>query len=169
MNFFVAGLPRSRTAWLANFLSYDGHFCFHEGINGCHSMNEYKEKLNGNGDSCTGLMLLDIERHFPNAPKVIIESDPQTSIDFMKDVYGMDDPQYIYDLQDKLNKLSGLRIHFDEINENLEVIWNHLIGTPYHFKRGEMLVKLDIQVRDPHDFDQSAAEELLCQPSISYH
>ena len=43
-NFFVLGLPRSRTAWLANFLTYDGYFCFHEGIDGCRSIDDYKKK-----------------------------------------------------------------------------------------------------------------------------
>lgn len=32
MDYFIVGLPRSRTAWLANFMTYDCSFCFHEGL-----------------------------------------------------------------------------------------------------------------------------------------
>ena len=30
MNFFITGLPRSRTAWLANLFTFKNSFCFHE-------------------------------------------------------------------------------------------------------------------------------------------
>ena len=162
MNFFVAGLPRSRTAWLANFLSYDSFFCFHEGINGCRSMNEYKMKLGTSyGDSCTGLMILDIEKHFPKAPIVIIESDPMKSAKYAEKTYGINNPDYFYKLKDSLDQMNGLRVQYEEIDDNLEKIWRYLHGTAYNEERGNMLMKLNIQMQNPHDINVQAANELV--------
>ena len=75
MDFLVLGLPRSRTAWLANFLTHDGLFCYHEAINGCSSMKEYKEKVEGKGDSNTALALFDFEKHFPETKIIVIDTN----------------------------------------------------------------------------------------------
>lgn len=42
MNYFIVGLPRSRTAWLSVLLTGDGSFCFHEGLQHCESVNQLK-------------------------------------------------------------------------------------------------------------------------------
>jgi len=160
-NFFVIGLPRSRTAWLANFLTYGDHFCFHEGLNGCHSISEYKQKIAGCGDSGTGLMMFDMNTLFPDSPVVIIESNPGRSIDFMLKTYGAYEPSLIYELWQKLDKIEGLRIRFEDINDRLEEIWTHLIGDGFDKRRADMLIKLNIQMVDPTDFDRDALNALF--------
>lgn len=161
MNFFVIGLPRSRTAWLANFLTYDNNFCYHEGIEGCQSIEEYKKKLGNNkGDSCTALMLLDMNKEFPDAPKVIIESDVERSIEFAKEKYNIDNPEYFYALKDKLDKIDGLRINFEDINDRLKDIWEHLFDTPYDEERGSLLREMDIQTMH-YDYDVDSLRKLL--------
>ena len=160
MNFFVIGLPRSRTAWMANFLT-QGQHCFHEGLDGCISINEYKEKLgNDNGDASTGLMLFDMNSEFPDAPKLIIESDAEKAIEYGYKTYGIYDPQYIYSLQERMDLIDGLRIPFDDIDDRLEEIWGHLIGTPFDKQRADLLKKLKIEVKDPFGFDLGAMEKL---------
>ena len=79
--FLILGLPRSRTAWLANFLTYDGLFCYHEAINGCKNIKEYKQKVKGKGDSNTALALFDFESHFPNAKIIIIDSEIDKAVE----------------------------------------------------------------------------------------
>jgi hypothetical protein len=160
-NFFVLGLPRSRTAWLANFLTYDNHFCFHEAMNGCRSIDEYKEKLAYNGDSNTGMMLFNMNALFPDSPKVIIERDPKYAIDYCYKTYGSYDPQLIYVLKEGLDKIDGLRIRYDDIDNRLQEIWEYLIGDGYNKQRANLLKKLNIQVQDPHDIDIEAASKLL--------
>ena len=149
MNFFVLGLPRSRTCWLANFLTYDRHYCFHEGMNTCKSLSEYKEKLGTDfGDSSTATMLFDINREFPDAPKIIIESDIQRSIDYAVKTLGLKDPNYIVYMQQQLDKVSGPRVHFDDIDYQLPFIWHTLIGTPFDERRSNIVKTMNIQMQN---------------------
>ena len=160
MNFFVIGLPRSRTAWLANFLTQD-RFCFHEGLNNCHNIEEYKQKLGEDyGDSSTGLMLLDMNTEFPNAPKVIIEGRTKEAIEFGHKTYGLYDPNYVNFLNERMSKIEGMRIHFDEIDDKLPIIWEYLIGTPYDKNRADLLKRMNIEIKDPFDFNIDAMNDL---------
>lgn len=164
MNYFVVGLPRSRTAWLANFLTYDGNFCYHEGLNGCSSIEEYKEKLGNNkGDSCTGLPLIDLEGEFPEAPKLIIESDVQDSVEFAKNMYGFDLTKELTDFKCKMDSMKGMRVKLENINDSLEDIWKYLIGTPYDKERGDMLSNMNVQTMNYFDYDLESLGRLVCR------
>jgi hypothetical protein len=159
MSFFILGLPRSRTAWLANFMTYEGTFCYHEGINGCHSVEEYKAKLGYNkGDSSTGAMLLDLDKHFPDAKKVIIESDINRAIEYSEELTGNPNEDWMMHTQARLYQLKGLRVEFDYINDSLKAIWEYLTDTEYDENRANMLLKLNIQVQDPYSHDLEAAK-----------
>jgi hypothetical protein len=161
MNFFVIGLPRSRTAWLANFLTCD-RLCYHEGLDGCYSIGDYQKKLGeNNGDSSTGLMLLEMNTLFPDSPKLIIESDLYKAIDYGYKTYGFYDPKYFEFLQKRMDSIKGLRIAFDDIDDNLETIWNYLIGTPFNQKRADILKKMRIEIKDPFDLDREAMTVLF--------
>ena len=162
-NFFVIGLPRSRTAWLANFLTYRNRFCYHEAMNGCRSMDEYKTKLGSDkGDSSTGLMLIDdFQSNFPDAKTIIIESEPQKSIKYAYKTYGVFDPALIYNMKSKMDLMKGWRIHIDEIDDKLPEIWAYLIGDGYDSERAELLKKFNIQIQNPYSMDIDAAMELF--------
>ena len=161
-NFFVVGLPRSRTAWLANFLTYDNRFCYHEGIDGCSTIEEYKKKLGTNkGDSCTGLMLLELNKEFPNAPVVIIENNITKAVKFSRQTYGIETTKEMQILKEKMSFIRGLRIKLENINEALEDIWVHLIGTPYNEERGNLLKNMNIQTNNYFNYDEKAAKTLL--------
>ena len=160
MSFFVIGLPRSRTAWLANFLTFDGNFCYHEGLSGCRNITEYKQKLGNDGDSSTGLMLFNMNMEFPRSPKIIIESSIDKAVNYAHKTYGYYDPNYLLYLKHRMDEISGMRIHVDEIDEKLPMIWAHLIGTPYDEKRGELLKNMKIEIKNPHCFDKDCLAEL---------
>lgn len=160
MNFFVIGLPRSRTAWLANFLTYEKH-CFHEGLEGCRNLDDYRQKIGTEcGDSSTALMLMDINKEFPRAPVVIIDSDIEKAIDYTYKTYGLYDPNYLHFLNNRLQDIAGMHVPFDAIDENLPAIWKYLIGTEYDEKRGDLLKKLRIEVKNPFYADRSAMTSL---------
>ena len=143
-NFFVVGLPRSRTAWLANFLTYEDKFCFHEGINGCSTLKEYKNKLGNNkGDSC-------------------IETDTKRAIEFSKEIYGKDLTQEMNVLNEQMKFIKGLRIRLENLDNSLEEIWTYLIGTSYNKERGDLLKNMNIQTNN-FNYDIKAAGELLCR------
>lgn len=149
MNFFVVGLPRSRTAWLANFLTYDNRLCFHEGLNGCQSLEKYREKLGANkGDSSTGLMLIDINALYPDAPVLVIESDGKKTAEFIYKEYGFYAPEAVDFFKSKLRKIKGKRIHVNDIDNRLEEIWAYLIGTPFNRQRADLLTGFNVQMKN---------------------
>jgi len=156
-NFLVIGLPRSRTAWLANFLTYDGNFCYHEGLNGCSTIEEYKDKLGKDkGDSNTGIMLFDFEKYFPNTKVIIIDSDIKKSVKFGKEVYSEDIEDAMIKAKHRLDSIKGLHINVDNINSSLKKIWEYVSDKPFNKDRAAMLIKLNIQVNDPFDIDVEA-------------
>jgi hypothetical protein len=156
MTFFVLGLPRSRTAWLANFLTYDGQFCFHEGIDGCNSIEEYKEKVEGKGDSNTGLMLFDFEEHFPDAKIIIIDSEIEKSVKFGRDVYNANIELEMEIGKNRLDNIEGLHVKLEDINSRLREIWEYVSDKEFNQDRADMLIKLDVQVKNPLDIDFEA-------------
>jgi hypothetical protein len=163
MNFFVTGLPRSRTAWLANFLTYE-KFCFHEGMNGCYSLADYKEKLGeDNGDSNTALALIDVEKEFPHCPVLVIHGDINKSADYMYKTYDIYDLHYVKEMENRLSNIKGMHIDVNEIDDKLPEIWEYLIGTEFDYQRAEMLKRLRIEILDPHDFDIDAMQSLWNQ------
>ena len=156
-NFFIIGLPRSRTAWLSNFLTYDDMFCYHEGLNGCSSISDYKSKLGSfRGDSNTGLMLFNFEKHFPEAKVVIIDSEIDKASEFSKETYGEDITETLKLMKERLDGIKGLHINVNDINDKLKEIWEYVSDKTFNKERTDMLVKLNIQVNDPHDMDIEA-------------
>lgn len=82
-HFFVFCLPRSRSAWLSNFLTYESVFCLHEPLPECRSIEDLEAKLATtglpiSGVSDTGAMFWvdEIIEHFPSARFVILARDP---------------------------------------------------------------------------------------------
>lgn len=157
---FIAGLPRSRTAWLSVFMSQSGVHFHHEGINGCHSIAEYQDKIKGCGDSSTGLVALGVDV-IKDSKVVIIEKDEEElkkCVDWCNKVYGVDSESFILQLNEKLNMLNGLVIKQSEINERLQDIWEYLVDTPWDDKY-KNLVNFNIQVQST-SIDEEAAKAL---------
>jgi hypothetical protein len=48
MNFIVLALPRSRTFWLSQFLTYNNYYCSHEELRNCRSLQDVKSFLSLN-------------------------------------------------------------------------------------------------------------------------
>ena len=162
MNFFVAALPRSRTAWLSAFLSQSGKYCHHDGFNGCHSIADYIEKIGDGGDASTGLQQYNINELYPDAPVVVIEKNERElldCIDWANKTYGGDFTKEIRRQQILLNNINGLRIKQSHIDSNLRLIFEHLTGCQWHDKYANMK-ELNIQVANPHHIDMEAAHNL---------
>ena len=74
-DFAILALPRSRTAWLAAYLSACHNMtCFHDGVNGCGTQREYLRKFGGSrawGDS--GPSLLFYQEWLKDSRRVVIE------------------------------------------------------------------------------------------------
>jgi len=158
MKFVVCGLPRSRTAWLANFLTYDGLYCHHEGLNGCRNLNEYYDKIGDDGDATTIPHLLDL----PDCKKVIIDRDVNRAVQFTEVNYGPANRIYFDSLKDFLSQMEGLHIPFEKIDSSLREIWEYVTDIPFDEKRANMLIRLNVQEHDIYDVNISALKEALC-------
>lgn len=154
----IAGLPRSRTAWLSVFMSQSGVYFHHEALNGCHSIAEYKEKVKGCGDSSTGLISSGLT---DNCKLVIInKTDDQIKrcIEWCDSEFNVNSKSFILAENEKLKKLNGLHINQSDINERLQDIWEYLVDTPWDDKYAR-LIDLNIQVQST-SIDEDAARAL---------
>lgn len=149
-NFFITGLPRSRTAWLANFFSTGDVFCWHEAMADIKSKAQYWERLSterythvGNAD-CT----LYLGGMLPKCPLVIIERDlgevnkALTDLGFPGCLTMLEESKAI------LDKMDGLRIPFDEINDRLEEIHRHCVDTPFDALRASRLTQQRVELME---------------------
>jgi hypothetical protein len=74
-HFFITGLPRSRTAWLANLLTTDRTFCWHEDRHGrLHDVRRYD--VLGNCGPHILSNWLNCVTQYPDAQWVVIHRDP---------------------------------------------------------------------------------------------
>ena len=159
-NLFIAGLPRSRTAWLSVFMSQSDIYFYHEAINDCHSIKEYRDKIKGFGDSSTGLVYLGVDIIQDSKVVIINKTDDQLKncIDWCDHTYGMNSRDFILDENDKLKKLKGLHVNQSDIDSRLKEIWCYLVDTPWDDKYS-MLTKLNIQVQST-SINEEAARSL---------
>jgi len=161
-NFLVLGLPRSRTAWLSNFLTYGDVTCTHEGLNGCTTLKEYKAKFrSGSGDSNTGLAFFEFEPLFTDFKKIIIDSDIRKSVEYTKHMFGMDNFEQMEILKKRLDSLDGLHIEYHDIDNKLETIWDYVSRYQFNDGRAEQLIRLNIQVCVPFMVDRVARYQLF--------
>jgi len=162
MSFFILGLPRSRTAWLANFMTYEGYHCYHEGLNGCYTMEAYKALLDGNriGDANTGLFMLNFREHFSNSRVVVIDSSIDAALAYIKDV---NYHSYLITMKTKLDAIhDAMHVDINDIDDRLENIWNYLTdNVAFNKERAEMLKCLDITTKEPYKADLEAARSLF--------
>jgi len=161
MIYQILGWPRSRTAWLANFLSYGEHsYCFHEGIarvdqKRLRTVSEYyallrlySKKYKYVGDANT-VALAKQKYIIPGARIVVIERDIDEVLKSLerKGLWA-DIPDLIeYPYNDYIT------IPFDKINQNLEKIWTFCLPTiPYPKERAVTLVRLNVQVNKIEEY-----------------
>jgi len=157
---FIAGLPRSRTAWLSVFMSQSDVYFYHEAVNGCHSIEEYKDKIKGFGDSSTGLVSLGVNVIQNSKVVIINKTDEQIEkcIEWCDHTYGMNSRIFILDANEKIKKLKGLHVNQSDIDYRLKEIWRYLVDTPWDDKYLN-ITKFNIQVKS-NEIDREAAKAL---------
>lgn len=143
-------------------MSQSGTYCYHDGCNGCNDLDEYWDKVDGFGDSSTGLVLIDINKLKPHCPIVIIdknESELERCIEFCSEISGQDSREYITTLNEKLKKIAGLHIKQSEIDSNLKRIWKYLVDDKWR-ERYTNMINFNIQTIDL-GINESAAINLM--------
>lgn len=98
--FFITGLPRSRTAWLANFLTYGESYCHHDALRFGTNTDflrryfdetaSYDPSIERVGDSDSGLLAIapQVARDFPDSRWVLIERDAEQCVASAHRVFG---------------------------------------------------------------------------------
>ena len=84
MRFFIAGLPRSRSAWFANYMSYGDTACLHDqfrhtGLNAGDLSRaiELTGATNvGHADSCNFLVAEELMELYPDSRWLVVRRDP---------------------------------------------------------------------------------------------
>ena len=78
--FFTVSLPRSGTAWLANYFTYGPSYCYHEPLADCSSLEDLYRKIDntprrvvGVADTLVPLFIPKIAKRYPNAKYIIID------------------------------------------------------------------------------------------------
>lgn len=88
--FFTVSLPRSGTAWLANYFTYGPSYCYHEPCVDCSSLDDLCRKIDntprkivGVADTMVPLFIPKIAKRYPSAKYIIItrpEDDVRLSL-----------------------------------------------------------------------------------------
>ncbi len=129
MSFLILALPRSRTYWLSNYLSYPPHQCGHDVILECNSLKEYIDKLNSVTGSIEqlGSAWPAILRLLPGTKIVVVRRPVQEIYQSLIKV-GIAIPlEELYRLDDQLEQCSyhpGVKsISFYDLNEPAYCKW----------------------------------------------
>jgi hypothetical protein len=150
--FLVTGYPRSRTAWVSQFLTYGPSFCFHEpnvmfGISRYPSLFEIAAtEFVGVAEARAVFFYQRFMDLFPETRVAVIKRDRQEVIDSLTrqgfDFSGMVDE---YETRLKEIEKNALVLPFD--NLNAQALWEHCIPDyPVNKIRLRMLERYQIQL-----------------------
>jgi hypothetical protein len=164
--FFIASLPRSRTAWLANFLTYQDSFCFHEPMNK-YGLKEYPRMLMGTGkkyagvsDSLNTLIMEELVDLFPQA-KIVVIKRPVEEVEKSLNALGFPCSKLLEKMVRELEKI----IHaydplvIDYHNFRPRKIWYYLFPDQLDHARLDQLETFNITV--PKDIIKLKGLELM--------
>lgn len=172
--YFITGLPRSRTAWLANFLTHGDSFCFHELLKTCEADNIVKTMKDmpyqyvGNSDS--GLPFFMDKISLEDFNVVVIERDKKEVIKSLKNLFQSDDQsieKIVESLENKIqyikNQYNPLIVDFNMLNDLsiCETIWKFCLPTiPFDVNRWQLLNQLKIETKDINSYNINNIKEV---------
>lgn len=157
--FFVIGLPRTRSAWLANFLSAAGSLCRHELWARCNSLSEYKLKLHksepgthsvGDADPSLSHQAAWLNSEFPEARFLfVVRSERDVVASYAKAFAGLaltlegagDISRKIINFYNSVENCRKMLVTFDDL-DNPEIcreIFRFCVGKEMDYERWELL------------------------------
>ena len=148
--FFLTGLPRSRTAWMAAFLTNGDVLCHHEFLKDCTSREMFYEGMRAQhkriGNSDSGLVITDFQTKFPDSKTVIIERNPADVYASLSEIFDVS-LEGFYLMAKEVEKIEGLRVPFTRLDDEMPTICEYL-DIPYDKARHDLFKILNIQSTD---------------------
>lgn len=136
--FFVTGLPRSGTTWMANYLTYGPSFCWHDGWLNCKNIEDMLALMDapfqyvGNSDSFLPFSQDQMIQAFPDCQWVVIRRDPSDVEKSLRRLF----PNIVVDIHQGLLKLEKLIeathakvVEFCDIFDQSIEVEKYLFGT----------------------------------------
>lgn len=142
MTFLVVGLPRSRTAWLAKFLTYGGVTCGHEELRHCRSLEDVDTWFSQPGVGSAETAAAPWWRLFPDCKVVVVRRPVSEVVGSLMAIPGVTfDREALTRLMEyhdrKLDQIEArldcLSVTFDDLNTEAtcKAVFEHCL--PYTF------------------------------------
>ena len=159
--FIVFSLPRSRSAWLSRFLSYEGRKCGHDLAPECSSLDEFTQRLRGEyaGTAETGAMVgwRALLRRLPDA-RIAVVRRPVPEVFHSLARFGLASSALMEELLQRdamLDQLASIpavkSFAFADLNgiDACHELFEHCLGIPLEWEWWEGLANVNIQVNVP--------------------
>lgn len=163
IEYMVVALPRSGTAWAANWLTTDTTLCIHEPLFRLH-YSDWDTKLTAKEGSHVGVACTGIH-NFPDylkdhpARKVVLHRDVSEINKSLKEI-GLE--ALPADAERGLMEIDGLHAHWLDIFENPKTIYEFLLSKEFDKYRHRELVNFNVQCNFETVYvDQKATQKLI--------
>jgi hypothetical protein len=163
--FLILGLPRSRTAWLANLFTRGDSLCYHE-LSGRRSsaaamaeeLLSSKARFVGNSDSGSVQYATELKRLIPELRVVLVRRKWEDALDAFIKVLGCDEEGPLAKLANfagldhTLDLLAhdALNVKYEDLaqQEVIESIWHYCLGDSVEFPQAQydILQSLNVQM-----------------------
>jgi hypothetical protein len=153
--YFIASLPRSRTAWLANFLTYGPSYCFHEPMHQV-PLAQYPWLLGsvgtefvGSSDCVNSVVMDQLIDMFPVAKIVVIRRNMVKVKESLAKIGLPSTGIWLEKMDQALNRIvrAYRPLVIDYIDFDAAKIWNYLFPeVPLNRRRLEQLETMRINV-----------------------
>jgi hypothetical protein len=153
--FFITSLPRSRTAWTANYLSFNGVSCLHDGFRGLTSPDQIRERLDatcarvaGSADPAILMFQERIFELFPKARYVYIFRDAKTCELSWRNAGGTSMHKFAVRAVDFLKRRADiLVVPYEELDDKIDLIGEFVTDGKWTCPkwRKDILVDMNIQ------------------------
>lgn len=173
--FFVTGLPRSRTAWLANFLTWGNTFCYHDIFLRCQRPDEVLQLFAaapgvavGNSDPANLFFQDRLMQLFPSAKWVIVNRSPEDASRSAR-AAGMPPRTvelHVPKLAELRRKVDALLVPFEKLDQLAMAVGRYInpaFDSPA--ERNQMLSGFNVQI-EKHLLRK--AQDLPIPPVIQY-
>ena len=130
MNYIIFALPRSRTTWLANFLTHGNQVCLHEPLASVNSLSEVNGYAHGFADTSACLNWRRVIAQWPEAKRVVVER-PLESVQASLKRKGAHSPLLEHAATCLSELPADLRIPYDSLNARLPELWALVRGDDF--------------------------------------